>query len=244
MTWSPQRRVASQEDRPRSAVFAVSTSVVIGGLMLWISVYLFSSYGASLFLGTPLLMGAAAAYLYNQPHSRAILRRFVLAWRRSLLPAAPALVRARGSAVRGHGSAAWLPIGAWGASWARRSPRLRAARPAGLMAAVLVLPLLAGVEAMLFHSASMSFSRPSKLTVPPAAVWEHVVEFPDLPESREWYFTLGIACPERARIIGTGPVLRGTASSAPGHSSNRSPPGSLLGGWRLTSPSSRPPWSN
>ena len=38
--------------------------------MLAVSLFLFSTYGASLFLGTPLLMGSSAAYIYNRPHSR------------------------------------------------------------------------------------------------------------------------------------------------------------------------------
>jgi hypothetical protein len=32
-----------------------------------------------------------------------------------------------------------------------------------------------------------------------------VVQFPELTEARPWYFSWGIACPERARIVGNGP---------------------------------------
>jgi hypothetical protein len=42
------------------------------------------------------------------------------------------------------------------------------------------------------------------IDAPPAVVWNNVVEFSELPEPREWYFRLGIACPERARIVGQG----------------------------------------
>ena len=43
-----------------------------------------------------------------------------------------------------------------------------------------------------------------EIDAPATEVWEHVVEFPELPEARAWYFRLGIACPERAHISGRG----------------------------------------
>ena len=39
---------------------------------------------------------------------------------------------------------------------------------------------------------------------PPAAVWPHVVSFPDLPPPSDWLMKTGIACPVRARIDGEG----------------------------------------
>jgi uncharacterized membrane protein YhaH (DUF805 family) len=67
----PNRAPQDGTDRRfESAAFAVGLSQLIGGLMLWASVYLFSTYGASLFIGTPLLMGAAAGYLHNRTQTR------------------------------------------------------------------------------------------------------------------------------------------------------------------------------
>jgi hypothetical protein len=40
---------------------------------------------------------------------------------------------------------------------------------------------------------------------PPDVVWRHVVSFSDLPEPGEWYFRAGLAYPQRARIVGSGP---------------------------------------
>ena len=68
--WATGTRTESDADRTRSAVIAVSYSLILGGLMLWLSVYVFSTYGASLFLGTPFLMSATASYFYNRVHAR------------------------------------------------------------------------------------------------------------------------------------------------------------------------------
>jgi uncharacterized membrane protein YhaH (DUF805 family) len=70
ITWAPVERTPSDAERALNATFAIGLSVVIGGVMLFISVYLFSTYGASLFLGTPMLMSTTASYLYNNKHPR------------------------------------------------------------------------------------------------------------------------------------------------------------------------------
>ena len=49
---------------------SIGVSLIFGGVMLVLTVYVLSSYGASLFLGTPMMMGAIAAYLYNRRSRR------------------------------------------------------------------------------------------------------------------------------------------------------------------------------
>ncbi|HXA49574.1 MAG TPA: hypothetical protein VNV86_04690 [Candidatus Acidoferrum sp.] len=51
------------------------------------------------------------------------------------------------------------------------------------------------------------FAVRSSLTIaaPPEVVWRNVVTFSDLPEPGEWFFRAGLAYPQRARIVGSGP---------------------------------------
>ncbi len=42
-----------------------------------------------------------------------------------------------------------------------------------------------------------------EIAAPPETVWRYVVELPDIPEPREWYFRAGIAYPTRARRVGS-----------------------------------------
>lgn len=75
-----------------------------------------------------------------------------------------------------------------------------------LAPALLLAPLLGGVEAQLpNHPALRSVETVVDIQAPPETVWRHVIEFPDLPQPREWYFQAGIAYPIRARIEGRGP---------------------------------------
>jgi hypothetical protein len=69
--WSPRSEGEQSEEDASSAAMALGISLVMGGAMLLVSVYLLESYGASLFVGTPLLMGAVAAYQYNRHSPRA-----------------------------------------------------------------------------------------------------------------------------------------------------------------------------
>jgi Polyketide cyclase / dehydrase and lipid transport len=44
-----------------------------------------------------------------------------------------------------------------------------------------------------------------EIAAPPEQVWTHVVAFSELPEPPEWFFRAGVAYPQRARIVGSGP---------------------------------------
>lgn len=59
-----------RERETKSAVFALGISLMIGAVMIVVSIFLLASYGASLFLGTPLIMGASAGYIFNRGQSR------------------------------------------------------------------------------------------------------------------------------------------------------------------------------
>ncbi|WP_321472611.1 SRPBCC family protein [uncultured Paludibaculum sp.] len=72
--------------------------------------------------------------------------------------------------------------------------------------ALLLAPLLSGMEPHLpIRPALRSVETVVDIQAPPETVWRHVIEFPDLPQPREWYFQAGIAYPIRARIEGRGP---------------------------------------
>lgn len=203
--WTLFPRPPEERRSPLQAALAVAASLVVGGLMVGTSIYLLSSYGASLFIGTPILMGACAAYLYNRsaPRSFAVsagigaiaalfgclaMLLFALEGIVCLVMAAPILV----------------PLAALGGllgkaiADASRRPR------SDLAAAVLILPLWAAGESWLVKAPERVILTTVEIDAPPSMVWNNVVAFPDLPRYRAWYFNLGIACPERARIIGQG----------------------------------------
>jgi hypothetical protein len=78
------------------------------------------------------------------------------------------------------------------------------ARPRQWMTVIVVLPLVSLVESRLHHSPEFVVTTAVEINAPPEVVWRHVIDFPELPPPAEWYFRLGIACPQRAKIFGTG----------------------------------------
>ncbi len=76
--------------------------------------------------------------------------------------------------------------------------------PVELLGAILLLPLLAGIESTWIHSRENMVLTTVEIDAPPEVVWQHVVDFPDITEPEPWYFAWGIASPRRARIVGRG----------------------------------------
>ena len=203
--WSPYSRPASHQQQAKSAALAIGISLLLGGFMLVSSVYVLETYGASLFLGAPLLMGAVAGYVFNQPHPRGYGASGTLGLTSVFFAGLALLLFAlEGLICVAMALPLLLPLGALGGLMGKAiadSTR----RPHGeLLAAVILLPMWAGAESLLGPVREYEVLTAVEIDAPPEVAWRHVVEFPDLPEPSEWYFRLGIACPERARIEGAG----------------------------------------
>jgi hypothetical protein len=203
--WAMRSSPTSDEQRAKSAAIGVGISLIIGAVMLLVSVYLFQIYGASLFLGTPILMGAAAGYMHNREHPRGFgasagvgLASILFAGLALLLFALEGLICVAMAAPL------FVPLGVAGGVIGKVIAEATRRPARELTAAVLVLPLLAGVEALAARSSEYVVTSAVEIEAPPEVVWENVIDFPELTETPAWYFRFGIACPQRARIVGTG----------------------------------------
>jgi len=203
--WRPQRPAVEKPEPPWHAAASVALAVLLGGIMIAISVYAVRNYGASLFVGTPLFMGAASAWFYNRRRSHGFLVSaglgalsvvcgflgmffFALEGAICLIMAVPMTA----------------PVAAFGGLLGKAIADA-SRRPAfELAAAVLLLPLWTCLEASLMKEPERVVLTAVEIDAPPAVVWNNVITFPDLPAERQWYFRLGVACPERARIFGQG----------------------------------------
>ena len=189
-----------------AALKAVGAALAVGIVMLVLCIYLLQSYGAALFLATPLVMGTVAGFLFNQPSARSLAATVGLA---TLVMLAAALVllafALEGLICIAMAAPIAAPLGILGAILGRAVARAGGPRPVPLLPLVLALPLVAGAERLAGTPApEYCVLTTVEVDAPPAAVWPHVVSFPDLPEPTEWFFRCGIACPVRARIEGTG----------------------------------------
>lgn len=192
------------DDRIRSALSAVVAALVLVVGMVLFTVHV-TSYGYSLFMAVPFLLGTACAVIHNHPRPTSLRETLLVAAFAVVLAGCALLLFALEGVVcilMALPLAMPLALGGALVGW-KLTARARA-RPTGIVLGVALLPLLAFIEGR--SAAPVEFEVVTALEVdaPPSRVWADVVSFEELPPPRRWLFATGIAYPVRARIEGTG----------------------------------------
>ncbi|HEV7280260.1 MAG TPA: hypothetical protein VGN57_08620 [Pirellulaceae bacterium] len=186
-----------------SAVQGVVAGTGVALLMIGIGVYAFDAYGASLFFGTPVVMGAVGGAIYNFRSPRG--------WGASILVGVLTIVLAglsllifalEGIICLAMAAPLTLPLGALGGFVGKLiAEGIRGSSHSPWYATTLVfLPAWSAAEAFLMPERTYEIASSVVIDSPPEAVWENVVDFPPIPQPDEWYFRYGIACPMEATI--------------------------------------------
>ena len=192
------------EHRLPSALLAIAVGMTIGLGMLALSVYGLSSYGVSLFLGTPFVIGALTAFLFNRryPASARETQQVVL-MTLACVGGVLIVTAAEGALCLLMAAPLGVGIGAMGAALGRRIA-LRDRSLANALMAVMVLPVSATLDAGHPPTALREVRSAIEIAAPPEVVWRNVIAFPPLPAPRELVFRAGVAYPVRAEITGQG----------------------------------------
>lgn len=195
------------EDPFQIAVCSVVLVPFVGLILVFFSTVVLQNYGASLFLGTPFLMGVCSSLLFGFHKRRTVAECMGVATTSVFVLGALLLCLAVEGlicilmAVPVSLCFAWLGAGlgyALQATLIRRSGH-----------ALLTLPVLVPAL-MLVEVNSREVPQPRMVTTvldieaPPQVVWKNVVEFSELPPPKDWLFYTGVAYPLRARINGRG----------------------------------------
>lgn len=193
------------------ALLGTAVGASFAMLTVLFSVYVLGEYGRALFLGSPFVVGAAAAYVvrrrggasmgYSQAAAQlaiavsgGLLLLFALEGAICLIMAWPlAIPMAAIGAWIGHQVAGWRPGSAAGAT----------VSPLWILA--LAWPLLGMADAAV-HSPPPLHAVVTSLIIdaPPERVWPNVIGFSELPPPSDWVFLAGVSYPMRARIEGAG----------------------------------------
>jgi uncharacterized membrane protein YhaH (DUF805 family) len=198
-------------NRGGSAALAALIAGLLGVLVAYGDLHFFGSYGLTLFIALPFVMGYLAVLLYTRT-------RDLYGSETDLLVVVTLSVVIAGAgilAVAIEGAICILlaaPIawflamlgGAFGALVHGRS-RSRVASPSTFAAMIFALPVLLGAE---------HFSPPPvprfqvhtsiEIAAPPEVVWKRLIQFPALPAPKEWPFRAGVAYPIEAQLTGEG----------------------------------------
>lgn len=202
---SATRALLVYGDRRRGQLAALAAGTATGVVLTAIGVLALRSYGASLFVGTPFVMGAITAYVFNRryPATSAETLQIVL-WAIAAVGGVLVAFAVEGivcllMALPLAIATAWL-----GSILGRFIAETEASAPSHLALVVLLVPLATPAV----DSRTTAFPREVRSAVEiaaaPEVVWRNVVVFPRLPEPTEALFRGGIAYPIAARIAGAG----------------------------------------
>ena len=188
-------------DRRRSALLGLGAALAITIPTILLGVYFKRNYSFGLFLGTPFTAGWVSAQVFNARHPRTAGESIRLALLAVLVAGILLIAFAAEGAfclILAFPLAALVAIPG---ALLGRAVALRGHETAGL--AALLAPLLVLTEPKL-PPPSYEVVSTVEIAAPPDAVWQRVVSFPEIPPPTEWLFRIGVAAPQRARIVGTG----------------------------------------
>jgi hypothetical protein len=174
-------------------------------LLVILGIAVFRDYGFMLFLAAPFVMGGVVGWSLHtlgaiESHER--FESLVVAF--SLAAALMLLVAAEGVVCLVMALPLAIPVAAFGVATGTAVAKAGVSR-AGLMMGFILVPAGWGIEGTVRPAPPLHEVRSSiDIAAPPDAVWPHVLAFPPLTEPDEWWFQLGIAYPQQARIDGTG----------------------------------------
>lgn len=196
----------SEAHRVRSALIGLGAGVGISVLMTVFATFVAGSYGGALFLGTPFIIGFFSAFYFNRP-APATLRATVAVMTLSLAAAGAALMLFALEGLFCLAMAfpiAWL-LGLGGAVVGRAVALESRFGPGSSVILLLALPALLGFEVAGPGAREREVITSVEIDAPPQVVWDNVVGWTELPnDNLPWYFALGIAYPQRARLVGEG----------------------------------------
>jgi len=197
--WRPGDRTLPE------ALLSMGAGLAIGLLMLGVSVVAQGLYGASLFLGTPFLMGAVTAFLFNRKHPGGVRDTLqVVAMTLALTAGVIFILGQEGAICLVMALPLSLAVGALGGLLGRRIALSQPGSMGSAALAVIALPLSTLALPEEAPPPLREVRSSIEISAPAETVWRLVIAFPPIPEPAAFLFKAGIAYPKSARIEGEG----------------------------------------
>jgi hypothetical protein len=202
---STPSRAAAGRFRFGAAVLGVLLGLSITSVLALLSLRLLKEYSATLFLATPLVVGACCGIVLNYRQPQPIGPTIGVALAAMVITGGAFLLFAlEGIVCLLMAAPIALPMAVAGALLGRAMAALMPYRPAQVPLMVVALPLALAAETGSRAPSVAAVTTSIEIDAPPERVWPHVVGFEEIGAKPAWIFRTGIACPMRARIHGTG----------------------------------------
>jgi len=190
-----------------SAAMAMALTALPVGLLVAGATELTKTYGWSLFVGVPFMIGLFSTLLCSYHEPRSLLACIgVTTGSLALLGLVLVAVAFEGIVCILMAAPLAFGIALAGMILGRFIAKIWRDECRGTMLALIVaLPLLMGAEGALQPEPPLQAVRTSvDIDAPPARVWRHVVSFTEIPPPGELIFRTGLSYPLRAEIVGRG----------------------------------------
>lgn len=188
-------------------LFGVLFAVAVAVSTTLLSTLVFREYSVALFLATPSLIGAGAAWFYNRGAPRGFAATQAVALLSVTIAGLSLLLFAiEGAICIVMAMPLAIVAAAIGAVIGQVIARLDRRGVGSLLAVAGLLPVASAIESLAAVPLPLrEVATTIVIDAPPAAVWPNVVGFAELDAPPRWIDELGVAYPRRARIDGEGP---------------------------------------
>ena len=201
-----QAPLATKQGGWMLAVASAAAGTAVAAAMVVLSVVWLRGYGASLFLGSPFVMGFVTGFLLNREAPRTAASTLGVAYLSLGIAAGVILsIALEGVFCLMMALPLAMLLASLGALLGRQVARIVHVEAAALPIVLLTaLPILTGFELRTVRAPLREIRTSVDIVAPPEMVWPNVIAISELPPPTELPFRLGIAYPMRARIDGTG----------------------------------------
>jgi hypothetical protein len=190
----------------RGAQLGILLGALIGLIAGGVGVLALRTYGGTVFMGTPFLIGVISGYVANRAEERTS-KETILIGQAALFAAGATLlfVAIEGAICLVMALPLASPIAMLG-SMVGRLLAQSGRPPSYSHITVIFAALLLGtaIDAAMPAPGGRIVMTSIEVDAPAEIVWQHVTAFGDITEAPRWYFRTGLAYPLRARLEGTG----------------------------------------
>ena len=181
-----------------SGLAAVTALVGLGTLLI-------QSYGWTLFLATPFVIGVASAFVARRadpagPDATGVVVLVTLA----TVAVAVVFLAFEGLVCLAMAIPLVVPLAMIGGVIGRELAGRIVSPASSVMLMLLLIPPGHAMDRLVENAPPREVMTAVEIDAPPEKVWTYVVSFSDITSPPAWYFRLGLAAPLRARIDGTG----------------------------------------
>jgi hypothetical protein len=198
--------VAEERRRRRSTVFGILSGAFAGVATILTGVVVLSTYGGTLFLLTPFLIGAVSAFVANRTYRRERSASILIGLGAlGLIGGTLLLFALEGAICIAMAVPLAVPLQIMGSLLGHAMGRGDAPAITSISMLLLVGPMAPVMDRFVPAPETRTVLTSIEVNATPADVWENVVSFSEITDEPAWYFRAGLAYPLRARISGTGP---------------------------------------